>query len=423
MSERTFIEEPVIPRFMQYVKMDTTSVLSTGTERERVPSCEGQEMLAMNLCDELEGFGVPPDAIIKCDDGSFLLQIPASTGLEQMPHVCFAAHLDTYFGCSGQVSPMIWPYDHAGDIKLPNGGVIIPAADLKNYFGNHIITADGTSLLGADDKAGVAAMMTMIERLAQDSSIVHGPLTFWFCVDEEIGELDITQVAPEIVKSWDILWTVDGEHVGPIDVGCLICRKVTVEFTGVDAHPGVSGHKLKPAHYALVQFLYELTQLSTPMETKDLQPFDYITKILESSAGKASCICGPRSFDQEESDVMLAHVHELAEQAAEAYDVQVEVADKILCGNTEAAVLQHENLLAVGELAHRANGFPPERRHVRGGTDGAMVNMTYPDLPAPNMGTGAHNLHGLQEFLVAEQLIGTVNVMQSMIDLYAEYKG
>ena len=421
--ESTIVESPVITRFMQYVQVDTASVLPKGEKRERIPSSEGQESLAASLCDELEGLGLDPSLLIKLKDGSFLVQLPASTGLEQMPHACFAAHLDTYFGCPGKANPMVWLYDHANDIVLPNNDVVIPAADLGNYFGQHIITADGTSLLGADDKAGVAVMMTMIEHLVQDPSIQHGPLTFWFCVDEEIGELDIKMVPAEAVESWDILWTIDGEHVGPIDVGCLICNKVTVEFTGVDAHPGVSGHKLKPAHYALAQFMYQITQLATPMATSGLEPFFYISQVLESGAGKASCICGPRSFKPDESAEMFAKVVVLATQAAKAYGIRSDVTEKLICGNTEAAVLAHENLLAVGELAHRANGFPPERRHVRGGTDGAMANMTYPDLPAPNMGTGAGNLHGLQEFLVAEHLIGAVGIIHSMIDLYAEYKG
>jgi len=404
-------------RFLDYVQMDTRSNMPKPGEESPKPSSKGQLELAEKLHQELRELGVEDHQFSDFSDGSFIVHFPATEGFKKSPHVVFAAHMDTYYGFNGKANPIIHDY-LSGDIRLPNNDVVIPEADLSGLGGKKIITSDGTSLLGADDKAGVAALVTTIEWVIF-SNYNHGDLTFWFCVDEEIGALDIKVIPEEMVKSWDILWTVDGERLGPIDIGCLVCRMVPVTFKGVDAHPGVQGDKLKPAHYAAAALVFNMASLPTPMNTSGMESFYYAANI-EGTPSKATVLCAPRSFDREESEKMLAHLKDMAEVCANKYGCTYELEDRLVCINTRDAIEKHSGLLEPGKIAHESTGYKPVLENVRGGTDGAMVNMAYPDLPAPNMGTGAKNLHGPQEFLVVEELEECVQAMMMMVDLYVK---
>jgi len=406
---------PVIERFLRYVKVNTRSLLLKAGVNH--PSSEGQILLMRKLVRELQEIGIKDDWFVMCEDSSFLVTLPATPGLENAPHVAFAAHMDTYPEVSGEVNPQLHSYE-GGDIVLPKDDVVIPASDLEKYVGCRIITSDGSSLLGADDKAGIAAMMTAIDQILFQK-IEHGPLSFWFCVDEEIGQIDVTALPEDLVKSWDVLWTVDGEDIGPIDVGCFICRMVNVTFIGQDAHPGVAGHKLRPAIYAAVDFANGVMASPSPMETKGLESFYYVMK-MEGNASKATVLCAPRSFDSEESEQMAEKIAAEAKAVTGTWGVEVEVEDKILCHNTRAAIVERMSLLEPGFAAHKQHGFEPKENDVRGGTDGAMINMTFKDLPAPNMGTGANNIHSVREFLVADQLEQVPLIMLSMIGGYTE---
>lgn len=396
-------KEKVFDRFIRYVQVDTKSILRKKGEEPKKPSSEGQLMLGAMIKTELRQIGIDA-TLMEFENGSFLLQFPESPGYEKAPHAVFAAHLDTYPEFPGGAKPVVHTYN-GGDIVLSKGGVIIPAADLVGLEGKQIVTADGTTLLGADDKAGVAALVTTMEMLLgrSDPYGPHGKVSFWFCVDEEIGELDISVVPEDVVRSWNALWTVDGERLGPIDIGCFVCRMMPITFRGVDAHPGVDGGKLRPAHYAASDFVHELSLLPTPMKTSGVEPFYYAVKV-EGNASKTTVLCAPRTFRGEESDEMSRKVHELAQASAEKYGCTVEMEDNLVCVNTRAGIEAKMELIAPGLDAHRQFGFEPKLEDVRGGTDGAMVNKTYPQLPAPNMGTGAKNLHGPREFLVVEEL-------------------
>ncbi|MHB8831412.1 MAG: M20/M25/M40 family metallo-hydrolase [Patescibacteria group bacterium] len=415
-------QSAIMQRFLGYVQINTRSVLPKSGEERVKPSSDGQKELASVIRSEIAGMGSAwTGQITEFTDGSFLACLPATKGCEQAPHVAFAAHMDTYFGVPGDTKPIVHAYE-GGDIKLPNDGVVIPAADLVGLEGKHIVTSDGTSLLGGDDKAGVAAMVTTIQEILT-SGMAHGPLTFWFCVDEEIGSIDIEVVDKEIVKSWDVFWNVDGERVGTVDVGCFVCRFVDVIFKGSDAHPGVQGDKLCPAHYAAASFMTNLVEEKpAPWDTDESTSFYYVTKI-EGNASQAIAYCAPRTFDLDESERMLETIKEFAESSAWDFDCTYEVKDRLICVNARVAIEPRMALIKPGVTAHRKHGFSGDLHDVRGGTDGAMVNMVYPKLPAPNMGTGAKNLHGLQEFLVVEELEVVPSILLDMIAEYAKMPG
>lgn len=420
-EEVSMKQSAILQRFLDYVRIDTKSAHPESEEKRVRPSSKGQEELADNILAELGSMKRPPERICEFPDGSFMVCLQATKGCEHAPHVAFAVHLDTYPGVSGQVKPIVHAYE-GGDINLPNDGVVIPAADLVGLEGKHIVTSDGTSLLGGDDKAGVAALVTTIQEILT-SGMAHGQLTFWFCVDEEIGELDIKVVDEEVVKSWDVFWTVDGERVGEIDVGCFVCRFVDVIFKGSDAHPGVQGDKLNPAHYAAASFMIDLVEHKpAPWDTDESDSFYYVTKI-EGNASQAIVKCAPRTFDLNESERMLDTIKLFAESSAADFDCTYEVKDRMICINTRAAIGPRMTMIVPGIMAHRKHGFTGDLHDVRGGTDGAMVNMVYPNLPAPNIGTGGKNLHGLKEFLVVEELEIIPSILLDMITEYSKMPG
>ena len=304
-----------------------------------------------------------------------------------------------------------------GDLEV-GAGVMIPGNDLSGLEGKEIITSDGTSLLGADDKAGAAAMVEVLEYLHCRTEFEHGPISFWFCVDEEIGELDVSVIPEEIVKSWDVLWTLDGERLGLIDVGCFVCRKTEVVFKGTDAHPGVYGKKLLPAHLAACTFVAEMTESRpTPMQTSGQESFHYAANI-EGNATKTTVVCIPRTFDPGESELMVGQIKAMAGSAAEKFGVTFEIEDRVMCHNTRGPIEKSMSLVRPGIDALEAVGYTVKLEDVRGGTDGAMANMHFPDLPAPNMGTGSANLHGPQEFLVVDELITLCHIVTNMIGRY-----
>ncbi len=402
-----------VARFAKYVQFNTQSIPGMETE----PSSAGQTELAELLITELKHLGIDEYQFTILEDSSFLVSIPASEGFEKATHVAFSAHMDTAPDASGYVSPMIHDYT-GGDIVLPKNNTIIPASDLVDFVGKQIITSSGDSLLGGDDKGGIAAIMTLVEYL-KDGNFDHGPITIWFGVDEEIGGLNFDLLPTKIVRSWDILWTVDGELVGPIDVGCFVCRFTNVTFHGQSFHPGVSGDKLKSAIYGAVKFASLLQANPSPMNTSGMESFHYFDNI-KGDATKAVVKCKPRTFDMTESESMYKMIKALATNTAHEFGLTFEIEDNIICNNTRNAISQRPDLLQPGIAAHQEFKYNSGEADVRGGTDGAMINMKYPELPAPNMGYGGKNLHSCQEFVVVDQLIQTPFILLSMVKRYAK---
>lgn len=415
----------VIERFLKYVRQETRSFQPKPGEKQEHPSSSGQRALLVDLQLELVKMGVPfsneGDCFLDLGDGSFLVVLPPTPGCEEAPHVVYAAHMDTYFGCPGGATPIVHHYT-GGDIVLPKDGTVIPASDLIGLVGKRIITASGDTLLGGDDKAGVASLMALIETLMTEQT-PHGPLTFWFCTDEEIGEVGVAFLPAGIVATWDFFWTVDGERLDTVDVGCFYGAKVNVEFRGNDCHPGVDGPKLKPAHYAAARFLDKLGDVPTPWKTADEESFIYVPAFPAGTAGKTQVSVYPRTFRPEEFPALAATIKQVAVEAAEHYGVEAVVGDtEVMYVSTEVAIDANRRLLVPGLDALKEVGVTPKLHRVRAGTDGAMLNMTYPQIPAPNLGTGARNLHGVREFVVADELELVPGILKSMVVSYSTMK-
>jgi len=335
-----------------------------------------------------------------------LVNFAATPGYEDALRICLAAHVDTYPGVPGQAHPIIHDYA-GGDIVLPHNGVIIPATDLVGLEGKRIITADGTTLLGADDKAGVAALMTLID-LLHTGQQPHGSLTFWFCVDEEVGQLGFAHLPRDLAESFGLFLTVDGTRLGHLDIGCFHGRVLAMTFHGQDAHPGEFPAKLKAAHYAAMDFLRRMSELyPSPWEgIKDPKaPFFYPARI-NGGAGETVLNLLPRAFDRKTSDEMVAAAIRVAEEEAANRGCTLEVtANRLAYVNNFEAIAPHPEIMAVLRNAHQQSGIDTSEHLVRGGTDGAMYNVEFPGTPTPNIGYGGSNFHGEQEFVIAEELM------------------
>jgi tripeptide aminopeptidase len=390
----------VIDRFLKYVSVNSRSVEGS----EESPTSPGQLELAKMVAAELMQI-VPRAKITIANNGVLVCQIPAAPGFKKAPHVCLSAHFDTYYEQSGDVFPIIHNY-RGGDIALPKNNVVISVSenpDLASFTNSQIITADGTSILGADNKAGLAGIVTAVELLFQQKQ-PHGRITLLFFPDEEIGKFDGNILPANLVKDWAVFWTIDGLEVGTIDQECFIGIETTITFTGVNVHPGIAGQKLVPAHYAACALVHLLAQKPTPWQTSGREPFHYAVNIT-GNASEAKVVCIPRAFEPEVSKKFQREVKRMAAKAAEFYPgVSFKVNTKELSGSTLPAIQKHSWVIEPAKKALEAYGFKPVLRAIRGGTDGAMVNLVYPDLPAPNMGCGARNVHELREWIPVKEL-------------------
>lgn len=407
----------IINRFLRYVRIDTRSVVPVSGVESTHPSSPGQLVLLALLKEELLEMGVKPDWIHQLEDGSVLITLPATEGNENAPHAVFAAHVDTHPDSPGGADPQTYVY-MGGDIQLLKNGVIIPASDLVGFEGQLLITTDGSTLLGADDKAGVAAIMEMIEVIV--ANFRHGPVTIWFCVDEETGQVGVSYLPSGVAEQWDMFVTADGIELNTVDIGCFNGAKTEVKFTGNDAHPGIAGSSINPAHYAACRFVDKLGEVPTPWATKGEESFLYVPSLSAGTASMTTVPVLPRTFSLEEIPEMMATIERLAQEAADRYGVKVVVGEpEVLYVSTELAIKANPQLVQPCMESLKDFKIMPVLRRVRAGTDGAMLNMTFPHIPAPNMGTGARNIHGVREFLVVDELETLPGVLISMVDRYS----
>lgn len=410
-----------LDRFLKYVAVDTQSRKAAPGEEEQHPSSPGQTELANIVFQDLRDVGVPEGQITRLGDQSLLVYLPPTEGCEDKPVAAFAAHFDTYPASSGKVNPIIHEAYAGGDIVLPNDGVVIPAADLAGFEGSQIVTGDGTSLLGGDDKAGVAGLVEAVSRIIGEN-LPHGPIYIWFCVDEEVGKIGTDFLPEGVPDTWNIFLTVDGKGVDTVDIGCFNGAEATFTFIGNDAHPGIDGPKLKPAHFAAARFISEIGFLRCPWDPASPDDSFYYAFFLgEPTPAKAVVQCVPRSFIRKEFDEIGDALRDAAKQAADDFGVTLEGGElKVLYVSTEEAIGANDRLMDVVFTAVSANGYPLVKERVRAGTDGAMLNMKYPHIPAPNIGTGARNLHGVREFLVVQEFETLVPTLLRIIAGFAE---
>ena len=382
-----------LERFLKYVKIETTSNETAST----TPSAKSQFDLARLLVDELKELGLS-DANV--DEHCYVTAtLPTNITDRKTPTIGLIAHLDTSCAASGaNVNPRVIEYQ-GGDVVLPNGTVIAETNEMKNLVGKHFVTSDGTTLLGADDKAGIAAIMAALERVVASGE--PRPTTrVCFTPDEEIGNgtafFDVKKFGA------DYAYTVDGGPAGEINGETFTADKAVLTIQGVDVHPGEAKDVMINAARIMSCVIAELPLERTPERTNGRQPFIHLYKT-SGGVSSASAEFLLRAFDEtdraENKRLLEEAVNEVKARFPKKCSFELTVKQQYL--NMGYFLKDSSDVLDKLELATRNAGLVPVWIPIRGGTDGSR--LTEMGLPTPNMFTGGRNFHSTMEFLVVEE--------------------
>ena len=400
-------------RLIKYVQIHTASSEETGV----TPSTPGQWDLARVLVDELKELGLEnPGVNEHCVVTAWL---PASPGCENAPALGLLAHMDTAPAFSGEnVKPILHENYDGGDIALPQGGRVIKAADfpfLAGLKGKTLITADGSTLLGADDKAGVAEIMTLCERLIAEN-LPHGRLCVAFTPDEEIGEgPDHFDVAAFGAK---YAYTVDGSAAGSIEYENFNAASAKVEITGVSVHPGTAKDVMENALLIAQELNALLPPDAIPAKTEGYEGFFHLDALAGTTAS-AHMEYIIRDHDREKFQEKKALMERAAAQVGAAHPTaKVELTMKDSYYNMKEKLADCMHLVENAKRAAELAGLTPAVEPIRGGTDGAR--LSYMGLPCPNLGTGGYNFHGPLELACVEEMDAVVEVLRHIAAFYSK---
>jgi tripeptide aminopeptidase len=415
MSAHKNISDTVTDRFLRYTAIDTQSDPSSATS----PSTEKQKNLGRLLVSELLEMGIS-DAHLD-DFGYVYASIPGNTE-KQVPVICFCSHMDTSPDCSGENVKAIIHQNYQGqDIILPDDSTQIiymnDHPDLKNQIGNDLITASGSTLLGADNKAGIAEIMDAAQFLINHPEIKHGTIKILFTPDEEIGRgvdhVDIKKLGA------DFAYTVDGESAGSIENETFSANGVKVIIHGISAHPGFAKNKMESAikiASAIVSLLPTATL--TPESSSDLDGFIHPVSI-SGSVEVAEIEFIIRDFDTE-----LLRSHELVleqtiQQAIKAYpNSSYEFIVEEQYRNMKSVLDRYPNLTQLGIEAIERSGLKAKLQSIRGGTDGSR--LSFMGLPCPNIFAGEHAFHSKQEWVSVQDMQKAVQTLVNLAMIWEE---
>ena len=397
-------------RFLRYVTYYTTSDDFTGTS----PSTERQKDLGNVLMQELEALHLEDVHMDDC--GNVLATLPASEGVDA-PVIALIAHMDTAPDASGEnVKPRLVRYE-GGELKL-NDSVSLTEAlcpGLESHVGDELIVTDGTTLLGADDKAGLAEIMAAVETILE-KNIRHGEVRIIFTTDEEIGHgtdgLDVQELG------CDYGYTVDGGPLGEIEYENFNAAAAVLTVHGVGVHPGSAKNVMINAATVAMDFHALLPEDEVPEKTEGYEGFFHLTD-MEGGMAKATLRYIIRDHDREKFEEKKALFAACAEKINEVYGdgtAEVDITDSYY--NMKEKILPHFHLIERAENAFRANGVAPMCVPIRGGTDGA--NLSWAGLPCPNLSTGGYNYHGVREWIPSASLDVMANVLVTLTASFAE---
>ena len=397
-------------RFLRYVTYYTTSDDFTGTS----PSTERQKDLGNVLMQELEALHLEDVHMDDC--GNVLATLPASEGVDA-PVIALIAHMDTAPDASGEnVKPRLVRYE-GGELKL-NDSVSLTEAlcpGLERHVGDELIVTDGTTLLGADDKAGLAEIMAAVETILE-KNIKHGEVRIIFTTDEEIGHgtdgLDVQELG------CDYGYTVDGGPLGEIEYENFNAAAAVLTVHGVGVHPGSAKNVMVNAATVAMDFHALLPEDEVPEKTEGYEGLFHLTD-MEGGMAKATLRYIIRDHDREKFEEKKALFAACAEKINEVYGdgtAEVDITDSYY--NMKEKILPHFHLIERAENAFRANGVAPMCVPIRGGTDGA--NLSWAGLPCPNLSTGGYNYHGVREWIPSASLDIMTNVVVTLTASFAE---
>ena len=400
-------------RLLQYAKVYTTSDPASGAH----PSTARQFDLAHLLVEEMQALGIADAAV---DEHCYVYgSLPAAPGCEGLPCLGLIAHMDTSPDASGEnVRPVIHENYDGRDVQLPGSGAVMKVSAfpfLALMKGETLITSDGTTLLGADDKAGIAEILTAVETVIRDG-LPHGRLAIAFTPDEEIGEgadlFDLERFGA------DFAYTVDGGDVGGIEYENFNAAAATVTIRGLSVHPGSAKDTMINASNLAMEYHLALPRMARPETTEGRQGFYHLCQMYgDVNEAKLGYIL--RDHDAaclEYKKEMLFQIAAWMNGRYGAGTVAVEIKDSYR--NMIEKIRPHFHLVETARTAIRMAGLEPEELPVRGGTDGAT--LSWKGLPCPNLGTGGFNFHGVYECTTAERMDKAAEVVGNIIALYAK---
>lgn len=404
----------VLDRFLSYISVDTQSK----PDETAIPSTEKQRNLAVLLADELRAAGAQN---VRLDDHSYVYAtIPANDG-GIAPSIGFISHMDTSPDYPGApVNPqIIRNYDGSSIALNREAGLYLTPEDfpdLTGYVGQDLITTDGNTLLGADDKAGVAEIMTLVHHLLENPQILHGPIQIAFTPDEEVGRgtdfFDVEGFGAEFA------YTVDGGALGELEYENFNAAAGKVKIHGSNIHPGSAKGKMKNAILIGMEFQSLLPAFENPMYTEEYEGFYHLNNI-QGDVEEANLNYIIRDHDRDKftrkKDLFLAAAGYLNEKYGDG-TVEAQVKDNYY--NMREKIEPHMELIDLAKEAMEELSITPKICPIRGGTDGAR--LSYWGLPCPNLCTGGHNFHGKFEFISIQSMEKTVDLLIKIVQKFEE---
>jgi tripeptide aminopeptidase len=408
------LAEPALERFLRYVRIDTQS----DPDSDSAPSTEKQLDLLRLLAEELRALGLEPQVD---EHGVVIATLPA-TAERALPTLGFVAHVDTSPDVSGAgVDPHVHRSWDGSRIDLGRGLALdaeeLP--ELADHVGHDIVSTDGTTLLGADDKAGVAEIMAAVAYLADHPELEHGPIAVGFTPDEEVGRgtdhFDIERFGAEAA------FTVDGSTAGEVQDETFSALEAVVRIRGVSMHPGYAKDQLVNAIKLAGRFLSRLPQDTLAPETTDeREGFVHPTRI-EGDAGDVTLRFILRAFDEDELESHEAMLQRFADEVvAEEPRASLEVSSRRQYTNMKRKLDRHPQLLEAAREAVRRAGLEPRSALIRGGTDGSV--LTEKGLPTPNLFTGGHAAHSEREWICVQDIGAAAATIVHLAQVWTEVR-
>ncbi len=408
-------QHTVAERFMRYVQIDTQSDPTSPAQ----PSTEKQKNLSKVLVEDLLAIGITDAAL---DDAGYVYAtIPATTD-KNVPVLCYCSHVDTAPDCSGKdVKPILHQKYDGTDIVLPDDNTVVITTKEHPYLleriGDDIITASGKTLLGADDKAGVAIIMDLANYLIHNPGIKHGAIRILFTPDEEIGRgvaaVDMKKLGAQFG------YTLDGGERGHLEGETFSADAAIVTFTGVSAHPGYAKGKMVHAIKVASAFVDALPKNEwCPETTEGMQGFVHPTAI-EGGLEKATVQFIVRDFNTAQLAVHEQRLKEIAAATVSKFpgsSFAFEVKEQYR--NMKEVLDQYPNVMDYAEAAYERSGMTVNRMSVRGGTDGSR--LSFMGLPCPNLFTGEMGIHSKQEYVSVQDMEKSVEMLVHLAAIWEE---
>ncbi|NMH86267.1 peptidase T [Flavivirga algicola] len=406
-------KENIIQRFVSYVTIDTESDPSSNT----TPSTKKQWDLANKLAEELKSIGMQDVSI---DDNAYIMATLPSNVEHEVPTIGFISHFDTSPDFTGaHVKPqIIEKYDGQDIVLNANENIILSPdyfEDLLLYKGQTLITTDGTTLLGADDKAGICEIVSAMEYLIKHPEIKHGKIRVGFTPDEEIGRGAHKFDVEKFGADW--AYTMDGSQIGELEYENFNAAGAVVKIKGKIVHPGYAKGKMINSMYIAQEFINSLPRLETPEHTEGYQGFFHLHNMkgdVEETILEYIIRDHDRGHFEARKEVMLKLTNELNSQYGREV-ITTEIKDQYY--NMKEKVEPVIHIVDIAEKAMKQLGISPLIKAIRGGTDGSQ--LSYMGLPCPNIFAGGHNFHGRYEYVPVESMIKATEVICKIAELTA----